>query len=571
MSKPDFHLALRSDNKTNVKRILGTRPGFFILIKKILPIIAIYIAGTASALANFSSFHYPTLPGQRQATAILDLKGSSIDRIKVTVVFSDNLNAVSNAFNVEARQPAQFTESRATVTDLGNGTAACSFIFPHRDAPGGGGPIYNYPKMVHYAWSERPMSGDSPSELTSNSPVRSFVMPRFLIIGYIGDSYAAGEGAPNIEGATVHQRWTDRDCHRSERSGGVLAIEQLKALHPELSVRYDNVTCSGATVANLNVEFQDTRGSSRAPQLLQLKTWLQSEEKRVVDILLADGGGNTAGFGPAGAAILIPPRPNIVENEEVKTRLQMGLATLPGAYNTVIQDLATERYFSVGRVVWMTYPTSLNDKEGHLCGPNTVSGATGVFDCWTPIERGIKSNELTYIKVNLFDPLNAAVRNAVNAANLVAAQGGPYWDLVSVESLSQKNGLCNCRETDPMGYFNTVIASFKRQFDQFGTLHPNATGYRRIYRDAVVHQLEQSIALWHNEVTEQRKRTGVLSFINATGPGLGAGSAARAKHRSSAEPPPAPMRMPRHMGTPPKLEPEDRLPVRPRVPDRPDK
>jgi len=46
-----------------------------------------------------------------------------------------------------------------------------------------------------------------------------------------------------------------------------------------------------------------------------------------------------------------------------------------------------------------------------------------------------------------------------------------------------------------MGYFNTVIASFKDNSISFGTLHPNATGYRRIYRDAVVHQLEQSIAL----------------------------------------------------------------------------
>ena len=61
---------------------------------------------------------------------------------------------------------------------------------------------------------------------------------------------------------------------------------------------------------------------------------------------------------------------------------------------------------------WRKQARYRNDKEGNLCGPQTVSGKTGLFDCWTSLERGIKSNELTFVKEHLFDPLNAAIRDA---------------------------------------------------------------------------------------------------------------------------------------------------------------
>jgi hypothetical protein len=459
------------------------------------------LATLGSAQDQFSRCADPREPGERRATAIIDLRGVPVAKAKVSVVYSDNETDVANAFDPRLRQPSRYKEEPAKIRDLHNGSVACSFIFPHRDRPEAGGKIYQHPSRVSYAWAFTYTPAGASSSLTLHSPVRSFVMPRLLIIAYIGDSYASGEGAPN----SGNPKWLDEGCHRSAKSGGELAIAKVKKDHPEWAIRYCNVTCSGATIAELLNEPQTRsrdQNITRPGQLVQVKNWLDESNRSIVDILLGDGGGNTAGFGPAGEAILMPFHEKIVGDENLESTLEAGLSTLPLGYDALSMALASQNPFQVGRVVWVNYPSPLTGPTGALCGPQTDSGAESLIDCWGVLERDITANEIAYIKANLFVPLNAEVRAGVERANDL---GGPRWDLVDVSSAASTHGICNCREP----YFNTLGASLAVQGDIFGTMHPNATGFRMIFRDAIAKQLVTSIEKWHHELHEDAKERAI--------------------------------------------------------------
>ncbi len=428
------------------------------------------------------------------ATAILDLKGLRLDKVSVSVVFSDNQDAVQNAFDIRKRNPATYSTGRAALQDLRNGTARATFIFPHRDHPGAGGKVYPSHTKVFYAWAEDFVPTGATTTLTINSPVRSFDMPRFLIIAYIGDSYAAGEGAPNEAGPgkAAAARWDNEECHRSKRSGGALGLERLKEKHPEWAIRYVNVTCSGATL----FEFTEARirpsviggvGSSEPAQFLQIANWLKDNNRKVVDILLADGGGNDVGFAPIATSGFTAFISDISKDETVKAQVRDGLSGLAGGYDTIDAKIKSEFYgFSVGRVVWMNYPNPLTDKNGKLCSPQSQ----GL--CWGPLERQITDTDMVFLRDSVFVPLNKEVKKAAEKYG---------WDLVDISQRSVDHGICNCE----VPFFNTLGQALWIQGDASGTMHPNARGYRMVWRDPVLQQLERSIALWHAELKEDNR------------------------------------------------------------------
>ena len=486
------------------------------------------------------------------ATAIVDLKGLRLDKVSVSVVFSDNQEAVQNAFDVRKRNPATYSTGRAALQDLGNGTARAIFIFPHRDHPGAGGKIYQSHTKVFYAWAEDFVPTGATTTLTINSPVRSFDMPRFLIIAYMGDSYAAGEGAPNEAGPgkAAAARWDNEECHRSKRSGGVLALERLKEKHPEWAIRYVNVTCSGATLYEFTEGRQRTSvtgavESSEPPQFLQIANWLKDNNRKVVDILLADGGGNDVGFAPIATSGLTAFFSDISKDETVKTFVRDGLSGLSEGYATINDKITGEKYgFSVGRVVWINYPNPLTDKNGKLCSPQSQ----GL--CWGPLERQLSDADMIYLRDSVFVPLNKEVKKA-------ALKHG--WDLVDISERSVDHGLCNCDSP----YFNTLGQALWIQGDGSGTMHPNARGYRMVWRDPVFQQLERSIALWHAELKEDNRDRAIAK---AKAKAAAATRAEATRAEAAKKPTRVLVKRPLPEGPKPQgvqLDPEDMKPVRP--------
>jgi hypothetical protein len=83
---------------------------------------------------------------------------------------------------------------------------------------------------------------------------------RPLIVS-MGDSYASGEGAPDVAAPDVFTpaRWQDRACHRSANAPVTRAVERLRFRNPYAQgIDTINVACSGATVAGRLAGGHDT-------------------------------------------------------------------------------------------------------------------------------------------------------------------------------------------------------------------------------------------------------------------------------------------------------------------------
>ncbi len=431
----------------------------------------------------FTNLKEPRAPGQRQASVIIDLKGVAVSQFKASIVYSTDSTAVANAFVISKRDPSKYFETQAVLRDAGNGKASATIIFPHRDKPAvSREKVYSGGAKVYYAWTRTNRPAGATSDLTINSPVGSFVMPRPLTIAYMGDSYASGEGA---KGAS----WMHEPCHRSANSGGELAIRKLKQDKKEFEIDYINTTCSGATLLNFFAEAHRVEpGSTSTKQGIQVDlvdTWLSNKGYDGLDILLSDGGGNDIGFANVAAAALTPFA-NI--SPQLKADVQRELERLPETYNLFKNYL--ESKISVGRVVWFNYPNSLTGSDGLLCKQDFIRAANPL-DCWGPLENQLSNNDWVYLRDNVFNKLNERVAQAANTHG---------WDFVNIANRSLRKGLCNCE-----GYFNTLGQSILSQGDKNGTMHPNATGFREIYRDALYSQLITSLNQFHTDYIADAK------------------------------------------------------------------
>src|SRR4051794_3613356 len=81
-----------------------------------------------------------------------------------------------------------------------------------------------------------------------------FVNPRDYFIVSIGDSFASGEGNPDVPCrgfngcADEDPVWQYKDCHRSEWAGPSRSALALESSSDQSSVTLLHLACSGATV-----------------------------------------------------------------------------------------------------------------------------------------------------------------------------------------------------------------------------------------------------------------------------------------------------------------------------------
>ena len=242
-----------------------------------------------------------------------------------------------------------------------------------------------------------------------------------LIVG-LGDSFASGEGNPDIP-ATVsgikankdvffvesrylprkdtknsYAKWLDRRCHRSFYSYQFKTALQLALKNPKQAITFISFSCTGATTNNIidknksakenltNVEpndFDDVsyldllenknrlnkRRSIVAPQLELLIKTLKG--KRKIDLLLLSTGGNDIGFSKYVMNILInntiadlvTKTPNLKTAYEVKEILGKN-------YNRLNEEIKKRKLLKnneVKRIVLTAYPNIVKDENAMLC------------------------------------------------------------------------------------------------------------------------------------------------------------------------------------------------------------
>lgn len=435
----------------------------------------------------FSSLKAPLAPGERFASAIVDLRGLSVSQVRISVVYGTDSIAVANAFDLTRRDPSKYFESvTSQVGAVVDGKVEAVVIFPHS-----GKPILNsrekvFPKgtKLFYSWARTHTPSGATSALTiSNGRVLSFIMPRPLTIALMGDSYASGEGA---KGGT----WLNDPCHRSANGGGELAVRKLKVERKRFEIDYINVTCSGAKLTDFyqNAQLKDDKnpsaGTKQGLQVDLVTAWLRAKGYDGLDILLSDGGGNDLGFGDVVVQGLTSVFSEFKNDQELMSRVQTAFTRLPD--NFLLFKTYLQSKVDVGRVVWFNYPNVITGNplsgggfDANFCKPGIISDKRL---CWTA-ENNLNETDWKFIYDRFLAPLNQAVAAA-------AALHG--WDFVDVSNEALRKGICNCE-----GYVNSLTQSLAGQGDQFGTMHPNATGFREIYRDKLYNQLLASIAKVH--------------------------------------------------------------------------
>jgi hypothetical protein len=175
---------------------------------------------------------------------------------------------------------------------------------------------------------------------TQTFPDQTVQVKDYFIVS-LGDSYASGQGNPDIEqvvdpgpfGIGWRQispaQWQDERCHRSANAAPALAAMALEASDPHSSVTFISFACTGATILTPNYDpvYQDEQlfwglrgsgilGPQRGEitdvawgdydnyipaQMTQLETALAASNgqlPRQIDALLISGGGNDMKFAP---------------------------------------------------------------------------------------------------------------------------------------------------------------------------------------------------------------------------------------------------------------------------------
>jgi hypothetical protein len=152
-----------------------------------------------------------------------------------------------------------------------------------------------------------------------------------MIVG-MGDSYASGEGAPDLPASFVEGRldkdllhshieprrdlvgnamWLDRGCHRSMYSYQFKTALELAIEDPQRAITFVSYSCSAATTDNIISKKQvatEIKGKVE-PQLKKLEALLGTGgSARQIDYVLLSTGGNDVAFADYVRYVVIPHR-----------------------------------------------------------------------------------------------------------------------------------------------------------------------------------------------------------------------------------------------------------------------
>ena len=391
-------------------------------------------------------------------------------------------------------------------------------------------------------------------------PFMQNVLLKDLLIVSIGDSYGAGEGAPDVpqqfsfpdtfgqpQSATL-ARWEDERCHRSAYAPAAQAAQMIELADPHSSVTFLSFNCSGANISRNFYADQSPFSPYRDPgvwgwhkfsgsgilgpytgavppdsdhpgpamlpsQMEQVDTALRRMDgsKRSVDALVMSGGGNDIGFGNiATLCTLYWDCENYTVQDEgnheisLRDRVAYDMSVLPSRYAAWAGEIAEKVPLSAKGKVYITeYPDSTKNDQGGYCekmlddvvpwSMAAVLSADAVFDVSIPPlpPYQMDAHEVVWASDTVLPALNGAVRTAAQNYN---------WQLVTgidddEGNLFDRHGFCasdnwintateSMDKQGPWAQWNTIVVP-PNTSQTWGTLHPNAQGYREVAKKIV--------------------------------------------------------------------------------------
>ena len=351
----------------------------------------------------------------------------------------------------------------------------------------------------------------------------------FLIVS-LGDSYASGEGNPDVPQIPsaiypfVDQQvdWLDDRCHRSFWAGPTQAARLLEEADDKTSVTYLSFSCSGATIAAETFRNGDPLDpyervgvsagsgvlgdyagvappgnppdfSNRVPS--QIEQLRRAIGNRRVDALMISAGGNDIGFGPVATVCVLygldcPSTPVASHVPGVETplrdRFAADLADLPRKYALLASALAGLG-IEPGRVYLTEYPDPATDLNGNTCG--YVLEDVFPAAVLTPLHPAIVGGEVEWARTTVLRGLNDAITTA-------AARHG--WKHVGgIEAGFIGHGYCSRESWIRRAADSTLLQGpYPTLFNDStsGTLHPTFLGHV-VYRNVLLAALRADLDL----------------------------------------------------------------------------
>lgn len=255
------------------------------------------------------------------------------------------------------------------------------------------------------------------AKFSDGSIINSPLQVTDKLVAGLGDSYAAGEGNPDIparftKGKTdvdviytlrirrVPQRdwdgdgqWLDWRCHRSMYSYQFKTALMMALANRRQAVTYVSYACSGATTDNIIDKPQKPNedNGSVTPQIDALSKVLKRADgkMREIDYLLLSTGGNDVGFAKYVAYIVTTgavkrlatygvSEQYLKDNAEKQIRktLLTGPDSAPGNYTRLQRTLLSGEKIKIkecpvnypcNRILLTTYPDIMRDETGNIC------------------------------------------------------------------------------------------------------------------------------------------------------------------------------------------------------------
>ncbi|WP_232293460.1 SGNH/GDSL hydrolase family protein [Stigmatella aurantiaca] len=205
----------------------------------------------------------------------------------------------------------------------------------------------------------------------SNGVIRRTVLrPRDVLIASLGDSYASGEGVPDLRqyGGWLFWKWADAKwmdarCRRSLFSAPGLAALMYAKINPHVSVTHLTYACSGAKMSEgLLEEYEGASPPESAAALRpQVDEFIGDLEKagRTPDYLTISAGGNDIGF----ADIVTAAATGSVDDVKkvVKRSVRCGVMSVAEDALTLKAKLDSSRFIRGQTQILLTeYPNPTN-------------------------------------------------------------------------------------------------------------------------------------------------------------------------------------------------------------------
>ncbi len=285
----------------------------------------------------------------------------------------------------------------------------------------------------------------------------------FLIVSF-GDSFGSGEGNPEGTGSgTADVYWGDSVCHRSGYSGPAQAALRLERMDPHSSVTFVSLACSGASVPEgLIGGYKGRDGQVLAMSKLLCPGGCGSKyDLRNIDALILNVGGNDLHFAEIVHDCAFPNPPifrGCHGDGSVTGRLAQDLSELPGRLDWLAGNMNEWLLYSQVYVAEYFDPTHRDD--GEFCSQIT-------FHRPGQIDGVLDGIEIAWAKVNVIDPLNTTISEAVGR------NGDKGWTQVGgITQQFRAHGYCaNDR------WIRQYEESMEFQRDENGTMHPNQKGH----------------------------------------------------------------------------------------------